>query len=155
MPVGDGVYKIFDINLRQNYYDRATLEDSLTRCNVLKLNDEELLTVSRMFGVSGNDYRARCRWFLERYKLRMVLLTCGEKGSYVFTAEEESFMSTPKVEVVNTMGAGDAFTAAFISAILAGRGITEAHRLAVDVSAFVCTQAGAMPALPDDLRSRI
>ena len=80
----------------------------------------------------------------------MLILTCGVNGSYVFTPGNVSFVETPKVEVADTVGAGDSFTATFVAALLKGMSITEAHRLAVDVSAFVCTQNGAMPVIPDN-----
>ena len=76
-------------------------------------------------------------------------------GSYVFTPGNVSFVETPKVQVADTVGAGDSFTAAFISAILKGKPVTEAHQLAVNVSAYICTQNGAMPELPENLVNRI
>jgi fructokinase len=82
----------------------------------------------------------------------MLILTCGVNGSYVFTPGNVSFVETPRVEVADTVGAGDSFTAAFISSIIKGKSIKEAHRTAVDVSAFVCTQNGAMPVLPEKYR---
>ncbi|MBQ7531849.1 MAG: carbohydrate kinase family protein [Paludibacteraceae bacterium] len=80
------------------------------------------------------------------------ILPCGAVGSYVFTATDESYVPTPKVKVTDTVGAGDSFTAAFVAQTLLGRSIREAHQKAVEVSAFVCTQAGAMPVLPDELK---
>ena len=81
----------------------------------------------------------------------MLILGCGINGSYVFTPGNVSFQPTPKVEVADTVGAGDSFTAAFIASTLKGLPVEAAHRRAVEVSAYVCTQAGAMPTLPDDL----
>ena len=78
----------------------------------------------------------------------MLILTCGINGSYVFTPGNVSFQPTPKVEVADTVGAGDSFTAAFISSVLKGKSVLEAHSLAVRTSAFVCTEKGAMPTLP-------
>ena len=83
----------------------------------------------------------------------MLIPTCGINGSYVFTPGNVSFQPTPKVDVADTVGAGDSFTAAFISSILKGKSVTEAHSLAVRTSAFVCTQKGAMPILPKNLTS--
>ena len=83
----------------------------------------------------------------------MLILTCGINGSYVFTPGNVSFQPTPKVEVADTVGAGDSFTAAFIASLLKGKSVAEAHALAVRTSAFVCTRKGAMPELPSDLRS--
>ena len=154
MPDTPDTLKIFDINLRQHFYTREILCDSMHRCNVLKINDEELVTVSRMFGYPDTDPQEACRMLLNKYNLRMLILTCGVNGSYVFTPGDVSFLETPRVQVADTVGAGDSFTAAFASAILKGKSVKEAHRLAVDTSAFVCTQQGAMPALPDSLRER-
>ena len=80
----------------------------------------------------------------------MVILTCGVKGSYVFTPEKESFKPTTPIEVVDTVGAGDSFTAAFCATLLKGKSIEEAHQRAVDVSAYICTCAGAMPILKEE-----
>lgn len=155
MPKEENVLKIFDINLRQNFYTKDILCNSFQRCNVLKINDEELVTVSRMFGYPGIDLQDKCWILLAKYNLKMLILTCGVNGSYVFTPGKVSFVETPKVEVADTVGAGDSFTAAFVSAILKGKSVPEAHKLAVDTSAFVCTQHGAMPILPDELKSRL
>ena len=84
----------------------------------------------------------------------MLILTCGVNGSYVFTPGEISFVETPKVEVADTVGAGDSFTAAFVASILKGKPVPEAHKIAVATSAFVCTQNGAMPVLPARLTGR-
>ena len=151
MPADDDRFRIFDINLRQNHYCRETLENSLSSCNVLKINDEELITVSRLFGFPDMGTEEICSSLLDKYRLKMLILTCGVNGSYVFTHSSVSFMPTPAVEVMDTVGAGDSFSAAFISSLLAGRGIEDAHKKAVDYSAYVCTQAGAMPFIPPDL----
>lgn len=155
MPDDADTLRIFDINLRQSFYTKEILCDSFKRCNVLKINDEELVTVSRMFGYPGIDLQDKCWILLAKYNLKMLILTCGVNGSYVFTPGHISFVETPKVQVADTVGAGDSFTAAFTSAILRGRSVAEAHRLAVDTSAYVCTQQGAMPILPDTLTGRL
>lgn len=155
MPNGKGQYKVFDINLRQGFYTKEILCSSMERCNILKINDEELVTVSRMFGYPGIDLQDKCWILLAKYNLEMLILTCGVNGSYVFTPGNVSFVETPKVQVADTVGAGDSFTAAFISAVLKGKTVTEAHQLAVNVSAHVCTQNGAMPKLPENLLNRV
>ncbi len=148
----EGCMKIFDINLRQNFYTKEVVCESLKRCNVLKINDEELVTIGRMFGYPGLDIENKCWLILGKYNLDMLVLTCGVNGSYVFTPGAMSFQETPKVEVADTVGAGDSFTGTFCAAILAGLPVAEAHRHAVEVSAFVCTQNGAMPQVPDTLK---
>lgn len=139
---------VFDVNLRQGFYNKEILCNSMKRCNILKINDEELVTVSRMFGYPGIDIQDKCWILLGKYNLKMLILTCGINGSYVFTPGNVSFQPTPKVEVADTVGAGDSFTAAFISSVLKGKSVLEAHSLAVRTSAFVCTEKGAMPTLP-------
>ena len=144
--------KIFDINLRQNFYSKDVIQESLRRCNVLKINDEELVIIGRMFGYPGLDIENKCWLILGKYNLDMLVLTCGTNGSYVFTPGQMSFQETPKVEVADTVGAGDSFTGSFCAAILSGMPVTDAHRRAVEVSAYVCTQNGAMPELPARLK---
>lgn len=148
MPQDENSLVVFDVNLRQGFYNKEILCNSMKRCNILKINDEELVTVSRMFGYPGIDLQDKCWILLGKYNLKMLILTCGINGSYVFTPGNVSFQPTPKVEVADTVGAGDSFTAAFISSILRGKSVAEAHRLAVETSAFVCTRQGAMPILP-------
>ena len=147
--------KIFDINLRQNFYTKEIIINSLQHANILKINDEELVLIGRLFGYPGLDIENKCWLLLGKYHLDMLVLTCGVNGSYVFAPNLKSFQETPAVEVADTVGAGDSFTGAFTSAILAGMPITDAHKLAVEVSAYVCTQNGAMPKLPKELLDRI
>ena len=146
--------KIFDINLRQNFYTKEVICESLKRCNVLKINDEELVGIGRMFGYPGLDIENKCWLILGKYNLDMLVLTCGVNGSYVFTPGNLSFQETPKVEVADTVGAGDSFTGTFCAGIMKGMSVAEAHKLAVEVSAYVCTQNGAMPELPATLRCK-
>lgn len=156
--------RVFDINLRQRWYTAEVINESLNRANILKINDEELDVVAAMLlGVVSDDpkkliaedpdmTRVVCRDLIAKYNLKMLILTCGAIGSYVFTDKEESYVSTPKVQVADTVGAGDSFTATFVAQILMGKTIREAHEKAVAVSAFVCTQNGAMPVLPENLK---
>jgi len=145
--------KICDINLRQQFYSKEILEDSFKLCNILKINDEELVVVNRMFGYDGLDMRQTCEKMVQDYGLKMLVLTCGTNGSYVFTDDGlTSFQDTPKVAVADTVGAGDSFTGSFCACIINGKPVQEAHKIAVKVSAFVCTQNGAMPIVPEELK---
>lgn len=141
--------KIFDINLRQHFYDKSLIHESLELANILKINDEETIVVSKLFGLEDKTEKDVCRWLLNTYKLNILILTKGTEGSYAFTPTETSFQPTLKVDVADTVGAGDSFTAAFVASYLNGDSINDAHQLAVEVSAYVCTQYGAMPKLPD------
>jgi fructokinase len=154
MPHTPDSLRVFDINLRQQFYSAEIIKASLERCNVLKINDEELLILRDMFGYQM-DTDATCQEILKTYNLRMLILTCGTEGSYVYNADGSwSFLPTPIVEVADTVGAGDSFTAAFVASILQGKTMQEAHKVAVEASAFVCTQHGAMPILPDAITSK-
>lgn len=143
--------KILDINLRGHYYSREVIDSSLQACNILKINDEELAVFGRLFSLPVTEVRDRCMTILQRWGLMCVVLTCGVGGSYVFSADEMSFFQTPSVTVADTVGAGDSFTGAFAASLLHGLSLADAHRRAVDVSAYVCTQSGAMPPLPERL----
>ena len=151
MPQTEDSLVVFDVNLRQGFFNKEIICNSMKRCNILKINDEELVTVSRMFGYPGIDLQDKCWILLGKYNLKMLILTCGINGSYVFTPGNVSFQPTPRVDVADTVGAGDSFTAAFIASILKGKSVQEAHSLAVRTSAYVCTQKGAMPILPSEL----
>ena len=155
MPDGEGQLKIFDINLRQGFFTKDIIRDSCQRCNVLKINDEELVAISRLFGYPGIDLQDKCWILLAKYNLKMLILTCGTNGSYVFTPGVVCLQENPKLTVADTVGAGDSFTATFTAALLKGKSVPEAHKLAVEVSAYVCTQSGAMPELPQVLKDKL
>lgn len=142
MPAGS--LKVFDINLRQKYYDEKIISDSLRLADILKINDEELEIVSRMLCLTGTS-EERCRAISREFNLKFVILTMGGDGSKVIL-EDSVHLSTPgKINIVDTVGAGDSFTAAFMLAYLRGESIEKAHTLATEVSSYVCTKAGAMP----------
>ena len=148
--------KICDINLRQQFYTKEVLDESFRRCNILKINDEELVVVSRLFGYQELDDAKVCHQIVTDHHLQLLVLTCGTNGSYVFTADgQQYYQPTPKVTVADTVGAGDSFTGSFCAALLSGKPIREAHRIAVEVSAYVCTQNGAMPRYPAELVAKV
>lgn len=152
--VPDNALKIFDINLRQNFYNIQLINESLKISNILKINDDELLIVSKLFGWEG-DEEYLCRKLLDAYQLKLVAYTCGTKGSYLYRNYEKSFLKTPLVKVKDTIGAGDSFTAALMVSLLNGEALSICHSLAVNISAFVCENDGAMPEYTTELRNRI
>lgn len=145
VPDTPGTYKVFDINLRQDFYDREILERSMQRCNILKINDGELLKLREIFYEESMPDSEVCSRLKEDFSLKYLILTCGAENSFVYADDKIIFRDTPKVKVADTVGAGDSFTAAFVAALLKGSGAEEAHSIAVETSAYVCTQKGAMP----------
>ena len=136
--------RFFDVNLRGTYYSRELIGELLSHANVFKVNDEEIVVLKDMFGLSG-DEETVCRAFIERYDLRYMIFTAGEKYSAVYTADEKSVLPTPKVRVADTVGAGDSFSGAFVYSILTGKTLAQAHQAAVETAAFVSTRSGAWP----------
>lgn len=143
--------KVFDINIRQHYYSREVIETSLAHADILKLNEDELPLVADMLGLQGEDKEVVAE-LMERYSLRYLVYTHGADFSEVYASDGAySHVPTPKVEVADTVGAGDSFTAVFVTSLLKGASLSEAHAKAVEVSAFVCTQHGAINPLPDNI----
>ncbi|WP_436416493.1 carbohydrate kinase family protein [Petrimonas sp.] len=141
--VSEDAYRILDVNIRQHYYSKEIIVSSLRNCNVFKINDEELLLLKELFGKQELGEEDACRWFVKEFNLKFMILTAGADYSTIFTPHTHSRIQTPRVEVADTVGAGDSFTGAFISSILDGKPLAEAHRAAVDRAAFVCTRHGA------------
>lgn len=152
MPKDEAVLKVFDMNLRQHFYSHEILQTSLSYCNVLKINEDELPVLVSMFGINGKTDEEQCRNILHQFHLRLVILTQGARGSYVFSHDEESYIETPRVEVADTVGAGDSFTGSFVGSLLTGKSLREAHTVAVRVAAQVCTLQGAMPEISEAMR---
>ena len=136
--------KVYDINLRQHFFSKEIIETSLQVADILKINDEEIVTVAGLLDLDGTPEEA-CRAILRAYGLRLVILTKGGDGSEVITEDNVLSVTCPKVKIADTVGAGDYFTAAFIRAYLRGDSLAECHRLANEVSAYVCSRSGAMP----------
>lgn len=151
MPSEQGRLKVFDINLRQHFYSIDVIEASCQRANVLKINEEELVIVSELLRLGTPQVEQQCRLLMERFSLDMLVLTCGSNGSYIFTPVETSFRVTPLVQVADTVGAGDSFTATLVADLLKGAPVGVAHEHAVQLAAYVCTQQGAMAEWPEAL----
>ena len=136
--------KVYDINLRQHFYSREIIEDSLRVADILKINDEEIGVVSELLGLGPSPEQA-CLSLISLYGLRLVILTKGADGSEVITPDARYRVECPKVKIADTVGAGDSFTAAFVYSYLRGDSIEDCHRVANRISAFVCSRNGAMP----------
>lgn len=139
--------RIFDINLRQQFYNHDIILRSLTLCNVLKLNDEELVLVAGMLDLDGDEKQVLLD-ILTGFSIDLIALTKGEHGSLLLSQEDESFYRVDPVKVEDTVGAGDSFTAALAMGLLKQRPLAEIHRHAAELSAYVCTCKGATPEVP-------
>lgn len=143
LSVREDAFCIFDINLRQSFYNKEIINQSLERCNVFKINEDELLVLKELYDIEQFSEIDSCRWFIDKFSLKYLIMTAGADYSTVMTPDEYSFIKTPVVEVVDTIGAGDSFAATFITGILNGKPLEVAHKSAVDRSALVCTKEGA------------
>ncbi len=146
--------RIFDINLRQAYYSPSVIEQSLQLSNVLKLNDEELNVLAEMFGLGGST-AIRISQLFRMYPLELIALTRGRHGAVLYTPSAISECGGFPVSVVDTVGAGDAFTAALALGILSGASLDTINHRACRLAAFVCSQPGATPEIPAWLASNI
>lgn len=147
-----GCLRVFDVNLRQRYFDAETLDALLARSDVLKINDEEVAVVTRVLGMKG-DEGACIDGLFERYPLQALALTRGARGSLLARrGEQASHPGVSGVRVADTVGAGDAFTAALILGLLRGHALDTINDAANQIAAYVCTRPGGMPDLPQELR---
>ena len=137
--------KVFDINIRQHWYSREIVTDSLRQADVLKLNEDELPLVASLLGI-GKSGAETIAELIRAFSLRYAIYTAGADHSEIHSAEGLlSRIPTPQVEVADTVGAGDSFTAAFITFLLQGDPVAACHRKAVETAAEVCTVHGAIP----------
>lgn len=143
--------RVFDINLRPPYFSDEVVDASLRIANVLKLNDEELPRLSRQYGLKGTDDEL-IRQLKDLFGLRCVALTRGENGAMLFVGDTIVETTGQSVEVVDTVGAGDAFTAALACGLLAGHEPSTLIEHATAIASFVCTQSGATPTIPIELQ---
>jgi fructokinase len=147
-------WRIFDVNLRQCYYDRAVVKASLELANVLKLNEDEVPLVTDLIGVTG-DLERRVEQLAARFQLRVVVVTRGDAGSLLLSGHRWSRKPAWAVDVQDSVGAGDAFTAALCVGLLRGIDLDTINEIANQVAAVVCTSRGATPSLPDTFKARL
>ena len=140
--------KFFDLNFRQSFFSMKVISRSLNHSNIVKLNEEELKELSKLSVVSGSD-EAIVGDLIKRFKLDLVALTLGERGSVLITSEKKHVEAGYKIEVVDTVGAGDAFSAAILIGYLRGWGLGRLSRVANELGSFICTRPGATPNIPE------
>lgn len=152
--VPDKCLRVFDVNLRQSFYNKTIIQKSLERCDVLKLNDDELPVIGGYFGYESGEENI-ISGLLHHFNLSLIALTKGDQGSRLVSHEEESYLDSPDIDVVDTVGAGDAFTAALINGLLTKKPLKKIHSSASKLASFVCTQEGATPKIPSALLNEI
>ncbi len=146
---GDDCLIVFDVNLRQQFYSRDIIVESLRVANIVKLNDDEVTVLTSLLELDTavDDFEGFGREIIRRYGPRMVCITQGSKGASLVTTAESIRIAGKQIEVVDTVGAGDAFTAALVASLLAGRPLRECGEIANAVGALVASRPGAMPDL--------
>jgi len=145
-------WRLFDVNLRQSWFDREVVTASLALANAVKLNDEERPVLAELCGLEAATPADQLRTLCDRYGLRLAALTRGPRGALLVTPERSCACAAPPTDVVDTVGAGDAFAATLLVDLLAGRPLDEVGRHANAVASFVCSRPGATPPIPEALR---
>lgn len=142
--------KILDINLRPPFYDKQIVKQSMKIANILKLNEEELDIVADYTGIQGTEDEI-LKKLKDRYNLKLIALTKGEQGSKLVNNNYNKFLAAPRVEIDDTVGAGDSFTAALAAGLYQNMELAKIHKFASNLAAYVCTQKGAMPPIKPSL----
>ena len=143
--------RVFDINLRQNFYSQDVIETSLSLANVLKLNVNELSVVKKLLRLNGDEKKI-LNELSRKYSLNLIALTRGREGSILFTEGKTSNHEGHKINVEDTVGAGDAFVAGLVTGMLRGYELDDLHNKANCVASYICSKHGATPSLTNEIR---
>lgn len=144
--------KVYDMNLRQHFYSKEIIRDSLKKADVLKLNDDEIKAVAPMFSLKGDDNEI-LRSLHKKFNLKYSVLTRGGNGSLLIgNGEEVESCGTIVKNMADTIGAGDSFTASVIIGLLQGHSLEQISKHANKLAAYVCSCKGAMPAIPEEYK---
>jgi fructokinase len=144
-----GALRTFDVNLRQNFYSKDILIESLKRANVVKLNHEEVPRVADVLEMDNSTDASFCRALIERFDLKLVCITRGDRGSLLCDKTAAHEHHGFRVKVKDTIGSGDAFTAALVHGILQKSSLAEMNHSANRLGAWVASHSGAMPRVSD------
>jgi fructokinase len=143
--------RVLDVNLRPPFDADEIIAQSLPLANVVKLSDEELERVAGACGDSGTEEILLAK-LADQFELRLIALTRGSRGATLYRPDQRSDADGVSVDVQDTVGAGDSYTARMIMGLLADEPLELINQRACQIAAYVCSQSGATPALPDDLR---
>jgi fructokinase len=147
--------RVFDVTLRQNFYSRMVLEESIRFANIVKCNEEELSMLVTVFGSAAKTIDEAAHWLLGSYDVELVCVTRGERGSILFSKRGMDKHPGLRVEVADTVGAGDAFAAALVHHYLRGSSLKTINEAANQMGAWVASQAGATPAANEEILERV
>jgi fructokinase len=147
--VGRGTTRIFDVNLRAPFYSAEMLDDSLKLADIVKLNQDELQIAVKLLGSEFAGEERSARWLRDKYGLRLVCITHGDKGSLLVSSTEVHQHNGVRIAVADTVGSGDAFTAALIYHYLRRASLATMNEAANRMGAWVASQTGATPARDD------
>jgi fructokinase len=141
-----GTVKVFDVNLRQSYYSAEVLAESMNLADIVKLNDEELPKIMSLNKVPHKDELSSAQWLIRTHDLKLVCITRGGRGSLLVRARDSSQHPGFRVQVADTVGSGDAFTAGLVHEYLHCASLDLMNEVANLVGAWVASEVGAMPA---------
>lgn len=147
--------RLFDVTLRQNFYSRAVLEESIRFANIIKCNEEELATLVSVFNSAAKTNDEAAHWLLGTFDIELVCVTRGERGSSLFSRRGSDTHEGLRVQVADTVGAGDAFAAALVHHYLRGSSLQCMNEAANRMGAWVASQAGATPAANGEILGRV
>ena len=142
--------KIFDTNLRQNFFSAEVIQESLRLANAMKLNHDELPRVMQMLQLNATDEISSAQKLLREFNLRIVCVTRGERGSLLVTQDEIAEHPGLRIEVRDTVGAGDAFTATLIHHLLRGSSLPRINEAANRMGSWVASHAGGTPPFSEE-----
>jgi fructokinase len=137
--------RVFDVNLRQDFYSKEVITESMKLASIVKLNHEELPRIMRLLELENATVRDAARTLLSSFGLKLVCITRGDAGSLLMSRAEYSEHSGFKVKVADTVGAGDAFTATLVHGYLRQQSLAQINETANLVGAWVASQSGGMP----------
>jgi len=147
--------RVFDVTLRQNFYSRMVLEESIRFANIVKCNEEELSMLVTVFGSAAKTVDEAAHWLLGSYNVELVCVTRGERGSVLFSKRGTDKHPGLRVEVADTVGAGDAFAAALVHHYLRGSSLKTINEAANQMGAWVASQPGATPVANEEILERV
>jgi fructokinase len=147
--------RVFDVTLRQNFYSRPVLEESILFANIIKCNEEELSTLVKVFDSSAKTSDEAAHWLLGTFDVELVCVTRGERGSSLFSRRGNDTHPGMRVQVADTVGAGDAFAAALVHHYLRGSSLKAINEAANQMGAWVASQAGATPTPNEEILERV